>query len=356
MTTVNTMHMQRHDEVMEYQKCSSTSDVVHNIVPWVDKYRPHKLEYVVHQTELMKTLKNAIKSGSLPHLLFYGPPGTGKTTTVLALANELFGPAKYNERILELNASDDRGISVVRNEIITFSRTIVGNADPKYPCPPYKILILDEADAMTSDAQSALRKVMEETSNITRFCIICNYVDKIIDPIASRCMKFKFQAISNETMAKRLKHISKKENMFLDDCVFDTIVKLVDGDLRRGIMLLQNVKYIYGTGKKITEIDICDLDGHVPEYSVKKLLAQIISVNNIHIISIAKDFYSQGYPVRGLCEQLALVITHEIKIPDEKKIMCIEIIAKTCEKLGDGSSELLQLINIAMQLNNILHT
>lgn len=325
------------------------------IVPWVDKYRPNKLEYVVHQTELMRTLKNSIKSGLLPHLLFYGPPGTGKTTTILALANELFGPDKYNERILELNASDDRGISVVRNEIITFSRTIVGNADPKYPCPPYKILILDEADAMTSDAQSALRKVMEETSNITRFCIICNYVDKIIEPIASRCMKFKFQSISNETMIKRIKHIAKKENMHLDDCVFDTIVKLVDGDLRRGIMLLQNVKYIYNINPKITEIDICDLDGHVPSILVKKLLKQLIISDNCSIISIAKDSYSQGYPIKDLCEQLAIIIVHDDKISDVKKNACTKILAKTCEKLGDGSSELLQLINITMQINNILH-
>jgi replication factor C subunit 2/4 len=342
--------------IVQHQTKSDVPELrYHEVVPWVDKYRPNKLEYVVHQTELMLTLKNAIISGSLPHLLFYGPPGTGKTTTVLALANELFGPVKYNERILELNASDDRGISVVRNEIITFSRMIVGNADPKYPCPPYKILILDEADAMTSDAQSALRKVMEETSSITRFCIICNYVDKIIEPIASRCMKFKFQAINNETMIKRLKHIAKKEKMFLNDCIFDTIVKLVDGDLRRGIMLLQNVKYIYNIGKKITETDICDLDGHVPEYSVEKLLNRIISVENKYIVSIAKEFYSQGYPVRGICEQLALVIIHDRKISDAKKIRCTKIIAKTCENLGDGSSELLQLVNIAMQLNNILH-
>jgi len=280
---------------------------------------------------------------------------THNTTTILALAHELFGEIKYKERILELNASDERGISVVRNEIITFSRTVVGTADPNYPCPPFKILILDEADAMTSDAQSALRKVMEETSMITRFCIICNYVDKIIEPIASRCMKFKFQSISDETMTQRLKHISKKEMMLLDDCVYDTITKLVDGDLRRGIMLLQNIKYIYKVVPRVTPNDICDLDGRAPDELVATLLVKCRSVNNKEIIQVAKDCYALGYPVKGLCEQFGILIIHDKTIDDTKKIKLSKELTSSYEQLGNGASELLQLIKVLLYINTLLH-
>lgn len=323
-------------------------------VPWVDKYRPHKLQHIVHQTELMKTLTTAVRTGNLPHLLFHGSPGTGKTTTILALAYELFGPEKFRERVLELNASDDRGINVVREKIITFSRTIVGNPDPNYPCPPFKILILDEADAMTTDAQSALRKVMEDTSSITRFCIICNYVDKIIDPIVSRCMKFKFQSISDDLMIKRLKLIARNEKMVLNDDIYDAIITIVDGDLRRGIMLLQNIKYIYNINHDVSANDVFDLDGRVPDERVEKLISKCIESNMKNIIGIAKEFYSYGYPIKGLCEQMAYKIIHTENISEKQKVLITRELSKSCELLSDNSTELLQLIRVLMIICDVL--
>ena len=139
-------------------------------IPWIEKYRPRKLNDIISQKESINILSNTLKTGELPHLLLYGGPGTGKTSSVLALCNQLFGPERVNERVIELNASDERGINVVRHKIINFAKI----ANENYLCPPYKIIILDEADAMTKEAQAALRKVMEETSNITRFCFICN--------------------------------------------------------------------------------------------------------------------------------------------------------------------------------------
>jgi replication-associated recombination protein RarA len=178
-------------------------------IPWVEKYRPDKVNEISHQEEVISTLKTAITQGSIPHLLFYGPPGTGKTTTVLAMAKELYGPELYKTRILELNASDERGIKVVREKIKTFAQGAVGNQKSNgYPCPRFKIIILDEADTMTSDAQSALRRIMETYSKVTRFCLLCNYVTRIIEPLASRCAKFRFKTLSIQSMIARLTYIA----------------------------------------------------------------------------------------------------------------------------------------------------
>jgi replication factor C subunit 2/4 len=189
---------------------SSTQITSKKIVPWVEKYRPEKVDDVAHQDAVVKTLKTSIIQGNLPHLLFHGPPGTGKTTTILAVARELYGPELYRSRILELNASDERGISVVREKVKTFAQGAVGGQKtPGYPCPRFKLIILDEADTMTPDAQSALRRIMEAYSRVTRFCLICNYVTRVIEPLASRCAKFRFKALPIDSMISRLEHIAE---------------------------------------------------------------------------------------------------------------------------------------------------
>ncbi|KAL8829692.1 MAG: hypothetical protein Q9191_001873 [Dirinaria sp. TL-2023a] len=186
-------------------------------------------------------------------MLFYGPPGTGKTSTILALAKELYGPEMFKTRVLELNASDERGISIVREKIKDFARMQLSNPpmnyEKKYPCPPYKIIILDEADSMTQDAQSALRRTMETYSKITRFCLICNYVTRIIDPLASRCSKFRFKTLDQGNAKKRLSDIATNENVKLEDGVIDTLIKCSEGDLRKAITFLQSASRLVGAIK-----------------------------------------------------------------------------------------------------------
>lgn len=321
------------------------------IIPWVDKYRPNKLDFIVHQPELIKTLHKILETGEMPHLLFHGPPGTGKTTTILALAKELFGPIKFKERVLELNASDDRGINVVRNDIMSFAKSIIGNPDKNYKSPPYKILILDEADAMTPDAQSALRKIMEETSSLTRFCLICNYVDKIIDPIISRCMPFRFMSISDDIMKNRLQFIGKKENINIDDDVYDTITYVVNGDLRKGIMLLQNIKYILFAKKSVTSNDVYDLVGYIPTKYVKIFVDMCFKKEKINIMEITYKFNAMGYPISNLCEQLCLYVINSNEISDIIKSKIIKIIAKISDNLNDGSNEFIQLALLVSSIN-----
>ena len=186
-------------------------------------------------------------------MLFYGPPGTGKTSTILALAKELYGPEMFRSRVLELNASDERGISIVREKVKDFARMQLSNPPPnykdRYPCPPYKIIILDEADSMTQDAQSALRRTMETYSKITRFCLICNYVTRIIDPLASRCSKFRFKPLDQGNAKQRLEDIAGNEHVKLEPGAVDALIKCSEGDLRKAITFLQSAARLVGAVK-----------------------------------------------------------------------------------------------------------
>ena len=204
-----------------------------NTLPWVEKYRPTKLNQIISQSDIINCLNNITMSDHMPNLLFYGPPGTGKTSTINAITNKLYN-GNYHLMVLELNGSDDRGINIVRGKIQKFA-----SSDNMFS-KGIKLIILDEVDYMTIDAQNALRQIMDEYNNNVRFCLICNYISKIIPALISRCISLRFTPITKVEAIKKIKEICKKENCTITKEGIDAIIKLAKGDMRKIYNLLQS--------------------------------------------------------------------------------------------------------------------
>ncbi|KAG9722657.1 activator 1 subunit 3, partial [Aureobasidium melanogenum] len=214
-------------------------------LPWVEKYRPNTLDDVSGHQDILATINKFVDSNRLPHLLLYGPPGTGKTSTVLALARRIYGNKNMRQMVLELNASDDRGIDVVREQIKTFSSTkqiftsfgdkTGGDSSPAN----FKLIILDEADAMTSTAQMALRRIMEKYTSNTRFCIIANYTHKLSPALLSRCTRFRFSPLKEPDIRRLVDIVIEKEDVNIAPDATDSLVTLSKGDMRRALNVLQ---------------------------------------------------------------------------------------------------------------------
>ncbi len=230
---------------------------------WVEKYRPKRLDDVVDQKEIVEGIRNFIKKRDMPNLLFTGPAGVGKTTVALCIVRELLGE-QWRDNTLELNASDERGIDMVRENVKMFTRyTSIADI-------PFKIVILDEADEMTPDAQTALRRIMEDSVSTTRFILICNYISKIIEPIQSRCVIFRFKSIGKEDIINHLAKICSNENVKYSVDALEVIYDYANGDLRHAINILQaaasfgvvnsnTVKAALGISHKAKVSEVADL-------------------------------------------------------------------------------------------------
>ncbi|KAH6997635.1 P-loop containing nucleoside triphosphate hydrolase protein [Ilyonectria sp. MPI-CAGE-AT-0026] len=346
--------------------------------PWVEKYRPKSLSDVTAQDHTVTVLQRTMQASNLPHMLFYGPPGTGKTSTVLALAKELYGPELIKTRVLELNASDERGISIVRDKVKNFARMQLTNPTAgykdKYPCPPFKIIILDEADSMTQDAQSALRRTMETYSKITRFCLICNYVTRIIDPLASRCSKFRFKSLDQGNAKKRLEEIAEKEGVPLEDGAIDTLIKCSEGDLRKAITYLQSAARLVGAqsldknaeGDEQMDVDkkpvtvkiIEDIAGVIPDNTIEDLVQAIRprgSTGSYQSVSkVVEDMVADGWSAGQVVGQLYQAITYDETIPDSQKNKIVLVFSEVDKRLVDGADEHLSILDLAMRISAIM--
>ncbi|GMI49997.1 hypothetical protein ScalyP_jg1925 [Parmales sp. scaly parma] len=282
-------------------------------LPWVEKYRPSKLTDLVAHTEIIGIISKLIETNRLPHLLLYGPPGTGKTSTIIAAAKKMYGDEKYKAMTLELNASDDRGIDVVRNQIKEFAGT------RQLFSQGVKLIILDEADAMTNDAQFALRRIIEKYTKNTRFCLICNYVSKIIPALQSRCTRFRFAPLQKSQIRNRLLEISDKEKCGTDESGIEAILDLANGDMRRVLNLLQAASMGNdGTsGKKLGEDEIYLTSGAPLPRDLKELFTVLWNKGFNEAVTFATDMsVLKGYALTDMVGGLGKLVL-EMELPSE---------------------------------------
>ena len=308
---------------------------------WVEKYRPKEISEIVGQTEIIGSLKALIKDPTdMPHLMFSGSAGVGKTTTALCISRQILGEyAKDNT--LELNASDERGIGMVREKVKKFSR-FAGMAEV-----PFKIIILDEADEMTSDAQTALRRIIEDTAKICRFIFIANNISKIIDPIQSRCATFKFTSISEEDVIGRLEEIAKKEKVKTEKKGLKAIYDHSEGDLRHAINLMQATASLGG----ITEEHVKSSAGLTKVSDVDDVLKIALSGK----VPEAREKMIELIKVYGMSESdfLKYINAAVFKSKHSKLSEILEIIAKYDYRILVGSNSEIQLSAMLAELSNL---
>lgn len=300
---------------------------------WTEKYRPKTLDEVIGQKHVTPRLKSYVASRNMPHLLLTGPAGTGKTTCSLALAREMFGN-EWKGNFIELNASDERGIDVVRGKIKEFARTApIGNAD-------FKIIFMDEADSLTYDAQAALRRTMEKYSGICRFILSCNYSSKIIDPIQSRCAVFRFKPLTSADIRDFLTKIVTEEKVDIDDDALSGLVHVAHGDMRRAVNSLQVASSL---GKKIDLDLIYQTTGMANPEAVRDMLNTALSGNFIK----ARDQLDDMMITFGLSGQDIITQIHsaiiDLTVTDSEKVRLMDKTGEIEFRIVQGSNERIQL-------------
>lgn len=311
-----------------------------DFVPWVEKYRPKTLGEVIGHKPIIDRFQAYAKTKSMPHLLLSGPPGSGKTTAVLALARELYGE-DFQQSFLEMNASDERGIDVVRGKVKDFARTLPLSG------VPFKIIFLDEADALTTDAQQALRRTMEQYSKTCRFALNANYSSRIIEPIQSRCAVYRFTSLTQEEMMKLVMHVAEKEELKMDQKTAEAVVYVAEGDARKAINCLQGCASL---GKHVKEEQVYQIASRARPKEVEEMVGMAMTGKFTEARKLLDELMIK-YGLSG--EDVMQQVYREavsLAIPDEKKVLLVDRIGEYAFRLSEGADERIQLEALLAQL------
>jgi len=319
---------------METDLQTSVKEVPKANVTWVEKYRPGALQDLISHEDIINTIRKFLHEDKLPHLLFYGPPGTGKTSTILACAKEIYKPKEFNSMVLELNASDDRGINVVRGQILNFAstRTIFNSG--------FKLVILDEADAMTNDAQNALRRIIEKFTDNVRFCLICNYLSKIIPALQSRCTRFRFGPLNPAQIVPRLQFVADEEKVTMTEDGKKALITLAQGDMRKVLNILQSCAMAF---KEVNEDNVYTCVGHPLKSDISNMVNWMLNES----FSLSYKNILELKTLKGLSLQDIITETHlfvqRLDVTQNIRIHLIIKLAEIEERLIAGDSEKIQL-------------
>ncbi len=302
-------------------------------LPWVEKYRPKSLAEVSGQKDITRVLQSYVKAGTMPNLLFSGPAGVGKTSSAIALAKEFFGDS-FSQNFLELNSSDDRGIDVVRETIKNFARTLAFDSN-------FKIIFLDESDALTIDAQQALRRTMERYSRTARFILSCNYSSRIIEPIQSRCVVLRFRPLSSKEIEEKLLHIAREEKVVIDEKALEALIYVSQGDLRKAINIAQAASSLHG---KVSEKEVYDVASRARPQEVTEMMELALSGKFLEArAALDKLMYEHGMSGEDVVSQMHRELVNMKSISDSSKVQLIDIIGEYNFRLVEGANERIQL-------------
>ncbi len=301
-------------------------------VIWQEKYRPQRLDDIIGQDEIVKRLKKSVERRTIQHLLFSGPAGTGKTSAALCISKELFG-GEWKGNFKELNASDTRGIDVIRNQVKDFAMT-QSLGDSKF-----KIILLDEADALTNDAQNALRRIMERYSVACKFILSCNYQSKIIEPIQSRMSIYKFGRVSNDNMKKRLLEICKKENIDIDDIALEAICYVSEGDMRKAVNSLETA---YLMGNIITVDSVYKSTGLAHPEVIIEFIKSALKGEKIAFDMLDMIMYELGLAGIDILKQMFKEAMN-MNIGDKNRVDLVDIIGECDFRIAEGANEGIQM-------------
>ncbi|KAJ5649200.1 uncharacterized protein N7484_002923 [Penicillium longicatenatum] len=329
-------------------------------LPWVEKYRPESLDEVSGHQDILATINRFVEANRLPHLLLYGPPGTGKTSTVLALARKIYGTKNMRQMVLELNASDDRGIDVVREQIKTFASTkqifSMAPQSANASLAGFKLIILDEADAMTSTAQMALRRIMERYTANTRFCIIANYTHKLSPALLSRCTRFRFSPLKEADIRSLVDTVIEKEDIKIQPDAVDSLVTLSKGDMRRALNVLQAC---HASSKPLPMRDAPNAPAPEPEIitnatiydciaaphpaDIQEIMSTILNTSDVtsclNTVNTLKA--TKGLALADILSALADQL-QQLEVPAQTRITWLEGLAEIEYRLSGGGSESIQ--------------